>query len=84
MHGSGQMLQTLFQHSLVDELWLLIHPVTLGTGQRLFAEGTIPKAFNLAQTTATPSGVIVAHYKLTGAIEMGNMGAKKSEPYFPK
>ncbi|RYZ84441.1 MAG: dihydrofolate reductase, partial [Proteobacteria bacterium] len=42
VHGSGNLIQTLLQHDLVDELWLLIHPVTLGTGNKLFAEGAIP------------------------------------------
>ena len=74
VHGSGHMIQTLLQHDLVDEIWLLIHPVTLGTGNRLFADGTIPKAFTLESCTATPTGVIAAHYLRAGEVGTGIMG----------
>jgi dihydrofolate reductase len=75
VHGSGKLVQTLLQHDLVDELWLLIHPVVLGTGTKLFADGTIPAAFRLIESTATPSGVIAAHYQRAGDIQTGTMGA---------
>lgn len=58
----------------LDEIWLLIHPVTLGTGNKLFADGTIPTTFTLVDCTATPSGVIVAHYKRAGEVKTGTMG----------
>jgi dihydrofolate reductase len=74
VHGSGNLVQTLLKHDLVDELWLLIHPLTLGTGNKLFADGTIPAAFILVESTATPGGVIAAHYKRAGEVETGNMG----------
>jgi dihydrofolate reductase len=74
VHGSGDMVQTLLEHDLVDELWLLIHPLTLGTGRKLFAGGTIPAAFTLLESTATPSGVIAAHYKRAGDVTTGMMG----------
>lgn len=73
--GSGTLVQTLLKHDLVDELWLLIHPLTLGTGNKLFADGTIPVAFTLVESTATPSGVIAAHYMRAGEVKMGTMGA---------
>src|SRR5215469_11980532 len=47
VHGSGNLIQTLLKHDLVDELWLKIFPITLGTGKRLFADGTIPAAFRV-------------------------------------
>jgi dihydrofolate reductase len=75
VHGSGHLVQTLLRHDLVDELWLLIHPVTLGTGTKLFAGGTIPAAFGLIECTATPAGVIAAHYRRAGDIKTGAMGA---------
>ena len=75
VHGSSQLLQTLFEHDLVDELWLKIFPVTLGTGKRLFGEGTIPAAFQLMHSEPTPSGVIVASYKRTGDLKTGTVGA---------
>jgi dihydrofolate reductase len=75
VHGSANLIQTLLKHDLVDELWLLIHPVTLGTGNKLFADGTIPAAFSLIESMATPSGVIAAHYKRDGEVRLGSMGA---------
>ena len=72
--GSGNLVQTLLKHDLVDELWLLIHPLTLGTGNKLFNGGTIPAAFSLVESTATPSGVIAAHYRRDGEVKMGTMG----------
>jgi len=74
VHGSGNLVQTLLKHDLVDELWLLIHPLTLGTGKKLFDDGTIPAAFTLLESTATPSGVIAAHYKRAGEVKTGIMG----------
>jgi len=72
--GSGSLIQTLLKHDLVDELWLLIHPLTLGTGKKLFDNGTMPAAFSLIESTATPSGVIVANYKRAGEVKTGTMG----------
>lgn len=74
VHGSGNLIQTLLKHDLVDELWLLIHPLTLGTGNKLFNNGTIPAAFTLVESTTTPSGVIAAHYKRVGEVKTGIMG----------
>ena len=65
--GSGNLIQTLLQHDLVDAFHLMIYPITLGVGKRLFADGTIPMAFTVADSKVTPSGVIVVNYELTGA-----------------
>lgn len=70
--GSGNLVQTLLRHDLVDELWLKMFPLTLGTGKRLFAEGTIPAAFKLTDSKVTPKGVIVAHYKRAGDVKTGS------------
>ncbi len=72
VHGSGDMIQALLKHDLVDELWLLIHPVTLGTGRKVFDGGTVPAAFTLQECTPTPNGVIAAHYKRAGKIKEGS------------
>jgi dihydrofolate reductase len=72
VYGSGNLLQTLLQHDLVDELWLKIFPITLGRGKRLFAEGTIPVAFKLIDSKVSPSGVIFANYERTGEVKMGS------------
>lgn len=72
VHGSGNLIQTLLQHDLVDELWLKIFPITLGVGKRLFAEGTIPAAFTLTESKTSPSGVIIASYKRAGEVKTGS------------
>ena len=72
VHGSGTMIQTLLQNDLVDELWLKLFPVTLGTGKRLFDRGTMPAAFELMESKTTPSGVIFANYKKAGAVKTGS------------
>lgn len=72
VHGSSELIQTLLQHDLVDELWLKIFPVTLGKGKRLFGEGTIPAAFKLIESSVTPQGVIIASYRRSGAVKTGS------------
>jgi dihydrofolate reductase len=71
--GSGKLVQTLLKNDLVDELRLRIYPVTLGTGKRLFAEGTIPAAFELIDSQVLPSGVILAGYKRAGDVKTGTI-----------
>lgn len=70
--GSSKLIQTLLKHNLVDELWLKTFPITLGTGKRLFSEGTIPAAFKLADSKVTPSGVIFANYERAGEVKTGS------------
>lgn len=73
--GSSKLVQLLLKHDLVDELWLKIFPLTLGTGKKLFDTGTMPAAFALMDSLATPSGVIVANYKRAGNVKTGTVGA---------
>ena len=61
--GSGNLNQTLIKHDLVDVFWLMIYPITLGVGKRLFADGTIPMAFKVTESKVTPDGVIVVNYE---------------------
>ena len=75
VHGSGQLIQSLLNNDLVDELWLKIHPVTLGKGKKLFEDGTIPAAFKLTESTISPGGVIFANYRRGGEVETGTVGA---------
>ena len=70
--GSGNLLQTLMKHDLVDALWLMIYPITLGNGKRLFAEGTIPAAFKVTESRVGSSGVIVVNYERAGEITTGS------------
>lgn len=73
--GSCELVQLLLKHDLVDELRLKIHPLTLGKGKKIFANGAIPAAFTLIDTVVTPGGVIIANYKRAGKVETGTVGA---------
>jgi dihydrofolate reductase len=73
--GSGNLAQTLFKHDLVDELRLMTFPITLGSGKRLFAEGTIPAAFKLSESFVSSNGVFFASYKRAGEVTTGTVGA---------
>jgi dihydrofolate reductase len=73
--GSGELIQLLFKHDLVDELRLKIHPLTLGKGKKLFDNGVIPAAFTLIESIVTPGGVIIANYKRGGEVKTGTVGA---------
>jgi dihydrofolate reductase len=73
VYGSSKLVQTLMEHDLVDEFWLKIFPITLGTGKRLFDKGTIPAAFNLFKSKITPSGVIFAYYKRAGEVKTADI-----------
>jgi len=70
--GSGALIQTLIKHDLVDAFWLMIYPITLGGGKRLFADGTIPAAFKVTESTVSPDGVIVVNYERAGALTTGS------------
>jgi len=73
--GSGELVQLLMKHDLVDELWLKIYPVTLGEGKKLFDNGTIPAAFTVTESLVTPKGVIFVNYKRAGEVKTGTIGA---------
>jgi dihydrofolate reductase len=66
--GSGDLLQTLIRHDLVDAFWLMIYPITLGAGKRLFASGTLPRVFKVTESIVTPSGVMIMNYERAGAL----------------
>jgi dihydrofolate reductase len=72
--GSGKLIQLLMKNDLVDEFRLVIYPLTLGQGQKLFAEGTIPAAFKLYRSKISPTGVIMANYKRAGEVKTGTVG----------
>jgi dihydrofolate reductase len=73
--GSGDLAQTLFKHDLVDEMRLMTFPITLGTGKRLFEEGTIPAAFKMTNSLVSANGVIFASYERAGEVKTGTVGA---------
>ena len=71
--GSGNLIQTLLKHDLVDTFWLMIYPITLGGGKRLFADGATPAAFKVTESIITSKGVIVVNYERSGAITAGSL-----------
>jgi dihydrofolate reductase len=73
--GSGNMLRTLMKNDLVDTFWLMIFPVTLGSGKRLFEDGTIPAAFKVTDSIVAPNGVIVVNYERAGDVQLGDVAA---------
>ncbi len=74
VYGSANLLQTLMKHDLVDAFWLKIYPLTLGSGKKLFADGTIPAAFKVTESRVSPNGIIIANYERAGAVTTGNLG----------
>ncbi len=69
VYGSSNLIQSLMKSDLVDELWLKIFPLTIGTGKRLFEKGTIPAAFKLYKSKVTPSGTFFGYYKRAGDVK---------------
>jgi dihydrofolate reductase len=67
--GSSTLTSTLLEHGLADEVVLIVYPVLLGKGKRLFAEGTPPRAFEPASTKAFSSGVVINTYKFAGPLK---------------
>jgi dihydrofolate reductase len=78
VHGSGQLIQTLLQQDLVDEFHLLIFPIVLGSGKRLFADGTIPAAFKSVDVKTSSTGVIIATYQRAGAVKYGTYAPEEA------
>ena len=72
VHGSANLIQTLLKHDLVDEFLLMFFPITLGVGQRLFAEGTNAAAYTLREVKTSSRGVIVAFYERSGDVQTGS------------
>ena len=77
VYGSANLVQTLMKHDVVDAFWLKIYPLTLGSGKRLFAEGTIPAAFKVTDCKVSPSGVILVNYERAGAIATSTVSGSR-------
>ncbi|MGX7825812.1 dihydrofolate reductase family protein [Actinokineospora sp. 24-640] len=73
VHGSGGLIQTLIAHDLVDEFHLLVFPVVVGSGKRLFGSGAIPAGLKLVETTTSSTGVLICSYVRAGELEYGDM-----------
>lgn len=72
LQGSSELIQTLLAHDLIDEISLLIFPLVLGKGKRLFGQGTMPAAFKLTHSQASSTGVIMTTYERSGEIKVGS------------
>ena len=72
VHGSGNLMQTLLRHNLVDEFRLWVFPVVIGSGKRLFADGVVPAGLKLADSTISSTGVVIGTYQPAGEIPIGS------------
>jgi dihydrofolate reductase len=72
VHGSGNLIQTLLRHNLVDEYRLWVFPVVIGSGKRLFSDGTIPVGLQLVDSTVSSTGVVIGTYTPAGEILTGS------------
>lgn len=77
VHGSCGLAQTLIENDLVDEYRLLVFPVTLGTGKRLFGSGTVPRTLKLVRSSTTSAGVVVSVYRPAGALKTGSFALEQ-------
>lgn len=80
IQGSSVLIQTLLAQHLIDEFRLLIHPLVLGNGKRLFDGGTVPSSFELVQSGASSTGVLLAHYRRTGDVGTGSFALEPTPP----
>jgi dihydrofolate reductase len=71
VHGSGNLLQTLMRHGLVDRYRLWLFPLVIGSGRRLFSDGTIPTGLKLVDSTVSSTGVVIGTYEPAGEIVTG-------------
>ena len=74
VHGSANLIQTLLRHNLVDQFCLWVFPLVIGTGKRLFAEGTIPSGLTLVDHKVSTTGVVIGTYEPAGEIVTGSFG----------
>ena len=72
VHGSGNLIQTLIRSNLVDEYHLWVFPLVIGSGKRLFADGTIPAALKLVDSKVSTTGVVIGTYEPAGEIVTGS------------
>jgi dihydrofolate reductase len=77
VHGSADLIQTLLEHDLVDEFRIMIFPVVLGTGKRLFADGAVPAGLTLTESAMSTTGVFMATYKREGDIKYGSFALEQ-------
>ena len=72
VHGSGNLVQTLLRHDLVDEFRLWFFPVVIGSGKRLFADGAVPAGLTLVDSTISTTGVLICTFRPAGELVTGS------------
>jgi len=77
VHGSSQLIQTLLEHDLVDEFRLMIFPVVLGSGKRLFGQGAAPGGLELVDSSTSATGVLMTTYRRAGDVQVGSFAAEQ-------
>ena len=77
VHGSGELIQTLLRHNLIDEFRLWIFPVLLGTGKRLFSNGTVPARLKRVETQTSSTGVVLQVHQSAGNLEYGSFALEQ-------
>jgi dihydrofolate reductase len=75
VHGSGNLIHTLLRHNLVDQYRLWVFPIVIGSGKRLFSEGTIPSGLKLVDSKVSTTGVVIGTYEPAGEIVTGSFCA---------
>ncbi|MBD0292479.1 MAG: dihydrofolate reductase family protein [Jiangellaceae bacterium] len=78
VHGSSNLIQTLLRNDLVDEFWVMIFPVVVGSGKRLFGDGTVPASFTVRDASTSSTGVLMSTYERAGDISVGSF--ESAEP----
>lgn len=74
VHGSGNLIQTLLRHNLVDQFRLWVFPLVIGSGKQLFSDGTLPAALKLVDSKVSTTGVVIGTYETAGEIVTGSFG----------
>jgi dihydrofolate reductase len=74
VHGSAGLIQTLLAEDVIDELRLVVFPVSLGQGKRLFGDGTVPRTWKLTSSKASSTGALIVSYERAGEVETGSVG----------
>jgi len=82
VQGSGELAQTLMRLDLVDEYRLLVYPVVLGKGKRLFRDGNVPAALRLVDTQTTGTGVAMNTYESAGKPKFGQFEVDQDERFW--
>jgi dihydrofolate reductase len=80
VHGSANLIQTLLEHELIDEFRLMVFPVVLGSGKRLFGDGAIPRGLSLVDSATSTTGVVMSTYRPAGEVRAGSFALEEPTP----